>query len=89
MLNTYFYSVFLRVRLLYLNLKTCLKQILMLTPSILLKKFSVLYYLFTIYKKAIDIDGISPAVLINYAIVLTKPLHYLFSCAIFCRLSSK
>jgi len=32
--------------------------------------------------KATGIDGISPAVLKNCAIVLAKPLHYLFSYAI-------
>ena len=33
--------------------------------------------------KATSIDGISPAVLKNCAIVLTKPLHYLFSYVIY------
>ena len=40
--------------------------------------------------KATGIDGISPAVLKNCVIVLTKPLHYLFSYAIYhCCLPSK
>ena len=73
---------FPRILILYLNLKTCLQQI-PLIDSISITEEEVYNALLSLDStKETGIDGISPAVLKNYAIVLIKPLHYLFSYAI-------
>jgi len=62
--------------ILYRNLKICPRPILLLTVSIIEEEvYKTLISLDS--TKATGIDGISPVVLKNCAIALTKPLHYL------------